>query len=41
MMEMDGLVSAAAGGKPLVTLNLYCPPAFTAGGDVKRSVAKP
>ena len=28
------------GRKPLVTLNLYCPPAYTAGGEVKRSVAK-
>ena len=29
------------GRKPLVTLNLYCPPAYTAGGEVKPAVAKP
>lgn len=26
------------GRSPLVTLNFYCPPAYTRGGDVKRAV---
>lgn len=28
------------GRRALVTLNLYCPPAYTSGGDVKPAVAK-
>ncbi|MDB5297721.1 MAG: Cupin 2 conserved barrel domain protein [Phycisphaerales bacterium] len=28
------------GGEPMVTLNLYVPPAYTTGGDVRVAVAR-